>query len=514
MKIKSIKKKILDTPKQYYDVINASPYNNFLIKTSSGYIGSHNCFFDEVSFRLGNDIAKQKEQAKRLVNTAAVRMQSRFMKGEYNPTLLMLASSKRTESSYMEEFIAGKKKQDSKKTRIVDEPQWVIRTDKDSPNKFKVAVGNKFLNNELLPLDATEEDVQGFRDKGYQIIEVPMGYYEQFYEDLDVALTDIAGISVNNSNRYFSGPRITETKSKDFLNLFTKEIITVGNAPDDKAQYYDYIDMSRVRANLKSKPLYIHMDMSVSGDKTGIAGVWIKGKKVPKEGEPSANDLFFAPAFSVAIKAPKGCQISFEKNRQFIYWLKSQGFNIAGITTDTFQSVDTGQALASKGFNYSVVSVDRVDTDKICKPYQYLRSVFYEHRIEIYEAPLLIEELIGLERDIGTGKVDHSPSGINSKDIADALCGAIWRASQDADKYAFEYGEDIETMISENSEDPKKEQVTIQLEEELRNILDPVTKSKSANKQSTNAGMDFGFGAAQPTGFNPYLSQGIMLWGD
>jgi hypothetical protein len=29
-----------------------------------------------------------------------------------------------------------------------------------------------------------------------------------------------------------------------------------------------------------SKPLYIHLDMSVSGDMTGIAGVWITGKKV------------------------------------------------------------------------------------------------------------------------------------------------------------------------------------------------------------------------------------------
>ena len=34
MKIKSIKINQLDSPKQYYDVINADPYNNFLIKTN------------------------------------------------------------------------------------------------------------------------------------------------------------------------------------------------------------------------------------------------------------------------------------------------------------------------------------------------------------------------------------------------------------------------------------------------------------------------------------------------
>ena len=49
MKIKSIKKEILSSPKQFYDVINANPYNNFLIKTNEGTIVSHNCFFDEIN---------------------------------------------------------------------------------------------------------------------------------------------------------------------------------------------------------------------------------------------------------------------------------------------------------------------------------------------------------------------------------------------------------------------------------------------------------------------------------
>lgn len=48
-KIKSISKTTLDTPKAYYDVINANPYNNFLIKTNDGAVCSHNCFFDEIN---------------------------------------------------------------------------------------------------------------------------------------------------------------------------------------------------------------------------------------------------------------------------------------------------------------------------------------------------------------------------------------------------------------------------------------------------------------------------------
>ena len=160
------------------------------------------CFQDEVSFQPNQDVEAQKLKARQLVDTAAARMQSRFMKGENNPTILMLASSKRTEQSFMESYIETKKKIDSKTTFIVDEPQWVIRTDKDSPRKFKVALGNKFLDSEVLPLDITDTEVQEYIDRGYSIIDVPMGYYENFIEDLDIALTDIAGISTSNVIRY------------------------------------------------------------------------------------------------------------------------------------------------------------------------------------------------------------------------------------------------------------------------------------------------------------------------
>ena len=89
-------------------------------------------FFDEVSFMPNKDVEQQKEKAKTLINTAVARMQSRFMRNNVNPTILVLASSKRTEQSFMETFIEGKKKNESKTTRVVDEPQWVVDTRKQT----------------------------------------------------------------------------------------------------------------------------------------------------------------------------------------------------------------------------------------------------------------------------------------------------------------------------------------------------------------------------------------------
>lgn len=510
MKIKSIKKNILSQPKQYYDVINAYPYNNFLIKTNTGYIASHNCFFDEISFMPNKDVEEQKEKAKTLINTAVARMQSRFMRNNVNPTILVLASSKRTEQSFMETFIEGKKKNESKTTRVVDEPQWVIRTDKQSERTFKVAVGNKFLDSEVLPLDVSEKDVQIYIDKGFQIIDVPIGYYENFLDDIDIALTDIAGISTSNVTRYISGVRVTEVEKPELSNLFTKEIITVGDAADDQVQYSDFIDLDRLDRKYLDRPLYIHMDLSESGDKTGIAGVWVIGKKPHQEGVPDSKELFYKLAFHVAIKAPKGHSISFEKNRQFIYWLKEHEFSIRGISTDTFQSFDTGQMLKSKGFNYETISVDRVDSDRICKPYLTLKNAIYEGRIQLYPSRLLKEELIGLERN-NNGRIDHSPRGINSKDTADALCGALYNASKHAEEFAFEFGEDIETLVDVSTtadKDNQQKQIILNFEEELKKAH--LSNQTTVKNNTENIFSDFGMGPAKT--LNPYyISQGILI---
>ena len=190
--------------------------------------------------------------------------------------------------------------------------------------------------------------------------------------------------------------------------------------------------------------------------------------------------------------------------------MREQGFAIKGISSDTFQSYDTGQQLKAENFNYDIVSVDRVNTDHICLPYQYFKSTIYEERIEMYENRLLTEELIGLERDNNSGKVDHSPSGINSKDSADAVCGALWNASQHAEEYNFQYGETLDAVHDANAVDEynMKEQIIIDFEEELK---------KSANllnmtipNQQDNGWLDFGFGKAVPVA-DYYMNDGIIV---
>ena len=414
MKIKRISKITNESPVQFYDVVNANPYNNFLIKTDTGYVVSHNCFFDEISFIRNMDIDRQKQIAINMIDTAIGGMKTRFIHKGKNPTLLVLASSKRSEKSFLEEHMKKKLESEKENVLIVDEPVWNVKPKGTYSEKtFRVALGNKFLMSKVLQDD---EDDMPYLRQGYKVFDVPIDFRADFLDDIDRALCDFAGISSSELSKYISGQAVNDCINNNRQNPFAKDVLEIGNAPDDRLQYYNFFDIDKIPAEWRSKPLYIHLDMSISGDKTGIAGVFAIGKKYSDNPNEQSKDMFYGLGFSVSIKAPKGRQVSFEKNRKFIYWLKEQGFNIQGISTDTFQSYDTGQQLLALGYPYKQISVDRVDTDHVCKPYQYLRSTIYERRVDIYMCKLLVNELIDLERNINTGKVDHPNGGCFTDD--------------------------------------------------------------------------------------------------
>jgi len=461
-------------------------------------------FFDEISFVQNRDVEKQKEKATELISSATARMQSRFMKNDINPTIMVLASSKRTEQSFLETWIENKKKNDSKTTLIIDEPQWVVRPDKQSDKTFKVAIGNKFLVSEVLPIDINEDELNYYREKGYRIIDIPFGYYETFVDNIDIALTDVAGISTTSISAYISGARLSQTKTDKISNPFTKDIIVVGDGIDDSQQYSDFFNLDIVDPKMKAKPLFIHLDMSLSEDKTGIAGVWIKGKKPPQQGMPDNREMYYQLAFVVSVKAPKGHQVSFEKTRNFIYWLKKQGFNIKGITSDTFARSGVEQDFISKGFNYSILSVDRTNRDNLCEPYEYLKNTIYEQRILIPRSGtnLLTEELVGLKRDNNSGKIDHDPSSINSKDSSDALCGAVWNASQHAEEFSYDFGENTQALVEFNEE--------LGIEDYNAQFEESIKQQKKPPMSSNNQNVDFGFGLPQEVEMD--IEGGIMIF--
>lgn len=445
-----------------------------------------------------------------MIDTAIGGMVTRFIYNGKNPTVLVVASSKRSEQSFMEQYIKTLSKNDAQNVLVVDKPVWEVKPPETyGKGTFNIALGNKFLESMIIP--DNDHDLIKYENKGYKILKVPLFFKAKFNEDIDRNLCDIAGISSTSLSKYMNGSMVANCINDEFYNPFP-DIIEVGNAQNDLAQYKNFFNVDNIPNELKYKPLFIHLDMSLSGDMTGIAGVWIIGKK-PSTDELSQNkDLMFRLAFSTSIKAPKGHQISFEKNRNFIRWLKSEGFNIKKITSDTYQSADLLQQLSAEGYDCEILSVDRVDTDKICKPYQYLRSTIYEKRFIMYRSKRLFDEFIDIERNLNTGKIDHSPNG--HKDALDAVCGATFTASKFAEQYAFDYGETLDaiTEVSSDSILNEKEQIIIDFEKELAKILDPMNKKNINNKNNDKQFMDFGYGKATKDYTSAYISNGILNW--
>ena len=436
-------------PEKHIELITASSNNQVIGRAILAN------FSDEVNWGLTNDTEKLKKKYKQLISQIDARMRSRFLRGTYLPSLNIIASSKNSEQSFLEDYIKAKVANESKTTLIVDEPQWVVDERKQTKEHFYVAIGNKFLANELLPVNSPKSLVDEYKAKGYQMLEVPMGYLETFQDNIDGALMDIAGIATAASMKYISGMRWNEIKTGTYSNPFNQEILEVGNAKNDEAQYQDFFDIEKIPKSIRTKPLFIHLDMSTTGDKTGIAGVFAIGKVPKVEGQDSSREMYYQLGFHVSIKAPKGYQISFEKHRIFIRWLKSKGFNIVSVSSDTFQSAQIHQQLQADGFNTCIISVDRLDpSTKVCLPYEYLKSTIYERRLMVYkDCDFLTEEVLGLERE-SDGHIQHPEGGTKgSKDAIDAVTGAMWAASLHAEEFGYNYGESLDIMTKFNTEE-------------------------------------------------------------
>ena len=201
-------------------VWNPPPYINIIVGSQPRHVIGQAilfAFMDEISFIPNQDIEKQKEKAIDIIDTAIGGMKTRFLHYGESPALLVLASSKRSEKSFLEVHTKKKLETEGDNLLVVDEPVWNIRPSTDySGKKFYVAQGNKYLSSEVLSLNVTQEELKILTLKGYKIISVPIEYRSNFLDDIDRALCDYAGVSSSEVTKYISGSRLQEIISKDF----------------------------------------------------------------------------------------------------------------------------------------------------------------------------------------------------------------------------------------------------------------------------------------------------------
>lgn len=161
---------------------------------------------------------------------------------------------------------------------------------------------------------------------------------------------------------------------------------------------------------------FVHIDIGIRRDSAGVA-------MVHRE-----QGGFMVVDHMQQIVVPFGRDISIAGLREWVYRYTERGFMVQCVTYDGYQSEESRQVLAEKGYETDYVSVDK-DTDA----YDTLIELVTPEpcRISYYAYPPFIQELSELKLFNGR-KYDHPRKFSNgkrgSKDVSDAVAAASKKA--------------------------------------------------------------------------------------
>ncbi len=222
-----------------------------------------------------------------------------------------------------------------------------------------------------------------------------------FYTDLGDAMMRFACTPTFASDAFF--------KQKDKL----EKCMTLRNPVDNFRRFDESFKPD------PEKIYYIHADLAQKHDKCAVAiahvDKWVNIQVIKDYQQVAPMVIVDA----VAWWEPKAeGPVNLSEVKQWIINLRRQGFNIGVVSFDRWQSFDIQQELKAVGIKTDTVSVAK-------KHYEDLAMMIYEERVALPRIPLLLEEMSELKIMKNT-RVDHPRK--KSKDLADAVCGAVFGA--------------------------------------------------------------------------------------
>ena len=382
---------------------------------------------DEINFAKGKNISMEQSKIFEMYSIILERISSRFLVNGRSAGMMFLASSKQSQYDFLENYINKKDEENKRKPKDkrtfykFDYPQWEVHPASKYPSgkTFKIACQNPMLPNKIIEAEEDiPEKIKELEINGYKIINVPIELYDPAKMSLDTFLMNTAGIASTLSSKYLHPSLYVDNEYEHIERPFEKEVLEIGLK--DKLRIIDFFNPKALGDSVIHKKLYMHIDTSLTGDRTGISCIAISGykhqKKYSDTGEEyDMNELVYRQLFTIGIQAPKGDQISFQKTREFIYYLKRQlGWNLQMVSTDGFQSADLRQSLILAGIPTCYISLDKTpdgyETFKIALQEQRAILILHEYQ------PLLFAEFQNVERNNMSGKIDHTVDGCFTED--------------------------------------------------------------------------------------------------
>jgi len=251
----------------------------------------------------------------------------------------------------------------------------------------------------------------------------------QFYTDPVDALSRFACMPPDAQDAFFRSREKVERTFSD-LNM----------ALDDRHRFNDWFVPE------DEKIYFVHVDLAQKHDHCAVALAHVDKWVNIKVGNQTKEAAPFIVVDAVRWWTPTSAQsVDFTEVKDYIISLKHRGFNIRAVTFDRWNSHDMMQQLKAYGMNAEILSVAK-------KHYEDMALGIMEERIHGPHIRLLVDELLQLR--IIKDKVDHPRKG--SKDLADAVCGAIYNAisrtpadsNQEVNIHTYDYEDEVEEQAA------------------------------------------------------------------
>lgn len=231
-----------------------------------------------------------------------------------------------------------------------------------------------------------------------------------FYTDLGDAMQRFACVPTYMSDAFF--------KQRDKV----QDCMSIRNPLDSNRRFDETFKPD------PNKKYYVHADLAQLHDKCAVAIAHVEkwvNINVIKDYEQVAPIVVVD---AVAWWEPKvEGPVNLSEVKNWIQNLRRLGFDIGMVSFDRWQSFDIQNELKQVGMRTETVSVAK-------KHYEDMAMLVYEERLVMPAIDLLFEELTEL-KIVKQTRVDHPRK--KSKDLADAVCGAIFGAISHTPKDNF-----------------------------------------------------------------------------
>jgi hypothetical protein len=287
-------------------------------------------------------------------------------------------------------------------------------------DKEVVNYTHKFIMNPDLPEDASgnsleinwdEDTILSYKYPGVFALKRPTwivnptrqidDFKLAFYTDLGDAMQRFACVPTYSTDAFFK--QIEKVRS----------CMTLRN-PLDQFRRFDEVFKPD-----PDKIYYVHADLAQKHDKCAVAIAhvekWVNIQVINNYEQVAPIVVVDAVAWwEPKVEGP----VNLSEVKQWIQNLRRLGFNIGLVSFDRWQSFDIQNELKQVGMRTDTVSVAK-------KHYEDMAMLVYEERLAMPAIDLLFEELTEL-KIMKNNRVDHPRK--SSKDLADAVCGAIFGA--------------------------------------------------------------------------------------